>query len=281
MSSVQGPWITHVIAHRGHAKARLHVMAGIVDYGKAASVYERGRALAPEDLRHWKSVIDSFVDTRRTTVVDVGSGTGIFTRAWCSWGSHQVFACEPSPAMRREALQAGWPAGAAMVAAKAEQLPLAADVIDVMWLSTVLHHITDRNAWAAEAGRVLKRGGWLFVRNQFSELGKTPWSEVLPGWERASEVFPRLSDVAELLAFHGLDLVDSLEVAESSRNQSPQAVAGWIRRMRSADSLLLAFSDEEINVGLDRLESFPTGHVLEPLQVGLAIFRVADGKGGL
>ncbi|HWC37591.1 MAG TPA: methyltransferase domain-containing protein [Acidimicrobiales bacterium] len=154
-----------------------------------------------------------------------------------------------------------------------------AAVTDVVWLSTVVHHITDKPAWAAETVRVLKRGGWLFVRNEFADLGTTPWLEVLPGAARARQVFPSVSQVAELLAPHGLELIDAVEVTESSRDHGPQAVAAWIRRMRHADSLLLAFTDEEITIGLDRLDGYPPKHRLGPLQIGLATFRAVTVEG--
>ena len=216
--------------------------------------------------------MDGFVDPRQAAVLDLGAGTGIFARAWRSWGAQRVIACEPSPAMRQEAIRAGWPARA-IVAGRAEQIPLRAAATHVVWLSTVLHHITDRPAWAAETRRVLKPGGWLFVRNQFADLGTTPWLEVLPGAARARQIFPRVSQVAELLGPHGLELIDAVEVTESSRDHSPQAVAAWIRRMRHADSLLIAFTDDEITTGLDRLNTCPPSHRLGPLQVGLAVFR--------
>ena len=44
--------------------------------------------------------------------------------------------------------------------------------------------------------------------------------------------------------------------------------------MRNADSLLLAFSDEEIEVGLGRLESYPKGYALGPVRLGLAAFQL-------
>lgn len=248
-------------------------MAGLVDYSRAAAVYEKGRALSPEDLHRWEATVHGFVDPRRAAVLDLGAGTGIFTRAWSSWGAQRVIACEPSPAMRQEAIRAGWPARAAIIAGRAEQIPLRAAATDVVWLSTVVHHITDRPAWAAETRRVLKSRGWLFVRNQFADLGTTPWLELLPGAARARRIFPRVSQVAELLAPHGLELIDAVEVTESSRDRSPQAVAAWIRRMRHADSLLIAFTDDEITAGLDRLDTFPPTHRLGPLQVGLAVFR--------
>jgi ubiquinone/menaquinone biosynthesis C-methylase UbiE len=251
----------------------LTAVSGLVDYSRAAAVYEKGRGLTVEDLGRWRATIGRFVDPHDVAVVDLGAGTGIFTRAWSSWGASLVIACEPSPAMRQGAIGAGWPAGAVMVAGRAEQIPLVTAVADVVWLSTVIHHITDRPAWAAETGRVLKTGGRLFVRNQFADLGSTPWLGVLPGAERARRIFPHVSQVAELLAPHGLELVDATEVTESSRDHSPQAVAAWMRKMRHADSLLLAFTDEEIAIGLDRLNGYPSQHRLGPLQVGLAAFR--------
>ena len=247
-------------------------MSGLVDYSRAAAIYEKGRALTSEDLHRWRATVGGFVDPRHAAVLDLGAGTGIFTRAWSSWGTPRVIACEPSPAMRQEAVRAGWPARALMVAGRAEQIPFVAAVTDVVWLSTVVHHITDMPAWAGETSRVLKPGGWLFVRNQFAALGTTPWLEVLPGAERARRIFPGVSQLADLLAPHGLELVDAVAVPESSRDHSPQAVATWIRKMRHADSLLLAFTDEEITIGLDRLDGYPPTHRLGPLQVGFAAF---------
>jgi ubiquinone/menaquinone biosynthesis C-methylase UbiE len=252
-------------------------VSGLVDYDRAADVYEKGRVLSPADLDRWEAAVRGFVEPRRQTVLDLGAGTGIFTRAWSSWGAGRVVACEPSSAMRREATLAGLPADAALVAGRAEQIPLAAAAVGVVWLSTVVHHISDRHQWAADTGRVLKRGGWLFIRNQFADLGTTPWAEELPGAARAQQVFPSLAEVVELLTPHGVDLVDAVEVTESSRDQSPQAVAAWIRRMRHADTLLLRFTDGEIDVGLDRLDSYPPVHRLGPLQVGFAAFRAARG----
>jgi hypothetical protein len=109
----------------------------------------------------------------------------------------------------------------------------------------------------------------------------TPWLEVLPGAERSRRIFPGLSQVADLPAPHGLELVDAVEVTESSRDHSPQAVAAWIRRMRHADSLLLAFTDEEITIGLERLDRYPPQHRFGPLQVGFAVFRAVTSSEAL
>ncbi len=82
-------------------------MTGSVDYSRAAAVYEKGRALSAADLNRWEAAVGGFVGPGRAVVLDLGAGTGIFTRAWISWGAKRVIACEPSSAMRREATRSG------------------------------------------------------------------------------------------------------------------------------------------------------------------------------
>jgi hypothetical protein len=43
--------------------------------------------------------------------------------------------------------------------------------------------------------------------------------------------------------------------------------------MRNADSLLLAFSDEEIAAGLERLAGYCDDYLLGPTRLGLAAFQ--------
>ena len=249
-------------------------MAGRVDYRKAATVYELGRALPSEDLERWRCAIAGIVSASFGTVLDLGSGTGIFTRAWSDWGARAVIACEPSAAMRKVALEQGLASNISMLAGRAEQLPLVQECVDIMWLSTVVHHISDLAAWAAETHRVLKPGGWVLIRNLFADLGTTSWLAELPGAELVRQVFPTVTSIAELLAIEGLDLVDAVEVPESNHGRATahEAVT-WIRMMRKADSLLLALSDEQIDVGLERLGAYPEDYALGPAQLGLVVFR--------
>jgi SAM-dependent methyltransferase len=176
--------------------------------------------------------------------------------------------------MRKVAFQQGAASNISMLAGRAEQIPLAAGTADIVWLSTVVHHIDDLAAWAVDTRRVLKAGGWLVIRNLFADLGTTSWLAELPGAERAQQVFPAVTSIAGVLAFEGLELVDAVEVPESNHGRNTaHAAAAWIRMMRKADSLLLAFSDEEIAIGLDRLEGCPEDYALGPAQLGLAVFR--------
>jgi hypothetical protein len=83
----------------------------------------------------------------------------------------------------------------------------------------------------------------------------------LPGADRARHVFPTVHELAEQLHAHGLQLIATVEVAEQDRHRSAKAAAAWIRSMRNADTLVLAFTDDEIAAGLERLDSYhPTTH---------------------
>ena len=238
-------------------------------------MYERGRALTGDDLERWRSAVTDLVSIDVDTVVDLGSGTGIFTRAWSDWGARHVIACEPSAAMRGEAVRLGMPDHASLLAGRAEQIPLASGAIDIMWASAMVHHIGRPASWAREVGRVLKHGGWLLVRSFFADLGTTPWLPELPGAERARQRFPSVGSIAELLAPEGLHLVATTEVVELHHDRTPQGASAFIRSMRSADSLLIAFTDDEIAKGLERLERHPEGHLLDPVRLGLVAFRWA------
>jgi SAM-dependent methyltransferase len=164
-------------------------MAARVDYESSARRYAQGRALTTDDLTHWREAVAGFVRPSIGTVVDLGAGTGIFTRAWAAWGAARVVAVEPSAAMRDQARRGDLPANAVMVAGRAEQLPLAPGSADVVWVSAVVHHLADLDAWAAETRRVLKAGGWLLIRGIFADLGTTAWLPELPGADRAGRYF--------------------------------------------------------------------------------------------
>ncbi len=162
-----------------------------------------------------------------------------------------------------------------MVAGRAEQIPLISGFADLVWMSAVVHHLTDLEAWAGEARRVLKGGGWLLIRGPFADLGTTSWLPELPGADRARQIFPSIRSLTSRLVAQGIELVQATEVAELHQHQTARATAGWISTMRTADSLLLAFTDAEIDEGLERLASYPEDHSLGPTRPEFAAFRVA------
>lgn len=94
-------------------------------------------------------------------LLDVGCGTGSFTRRWAALDL-QAFGFDLSPAAIAAAGRTGGgPMGFAV--ADAEQMPIVDESVDIVTFSSVLHHIPDFRPALREAFRVLKPGGHCFA----------------------------------------------------------------------------------------------------------------------
>jgi len=96
------------------------------------------------------------------TIADVGSGTGIFARAFIERG-YTVYCVEPNEEMRAQAIKtfAGSP-HFVPVAASAENTTLPAQSVDLVSAASAFHWF-DADAFRTECKRVLKPDGTVFV----------------------------------------------------------------------------------------------------------------------
>jgi ubiquinone/menaquinone biosynthesis C-methylase UbiE len=120
-----------------------------------------------------------------------------------------------------------------------------------------------------EFGRVLGPGGRVLVRTHAPGRSEITWVDQFPGqakWEARCYTERQL---VEILGPHGFDLVDALEVLEGTESFAKSA--DWVERMRNADSMLTALSDEEVAEGVARLRSTPTR--MGRLELSLFVFR--------
>ena len=136
-----------------------------------ASSYERGRpSYPPGAVEHLARVLN--IGPGRT-VVDLGAGTGKFTRLLLATGA-TVVAVEPQAAMRAE-LSAAASASASLevVDGGAESIPLPDASVDVVCAATAFHWF-DHEVAMPEIARVLRDGGGLgLVWNERDE--RVPW----------------------------------------------------------------------------------------------------------
>ncbi|HEX6423534.1 MAG TPA: class I SAM-dependent methyltransferase, partial [Acidimicrobiales bacterium] len=234
--------------------------------------YAQGRSLPDSVLERWRATVIPLVPSRGGLVVlDVGAGTGIFSRAWPSWFPARVVAVEPAPAMRAEMLRHGVSASVQVVAGRGEQLPLNQACVDVVWLSAVIHHLDDLARCAAEIRRVLAADGTVLVRGLFADLGRAPGLELIPGSERALAAFPNVATIEGAFARHGLRLASTGTVEDAGPATIGQA-ADRVRRLRHADTLLIQFTDDEIAEGLAAMDALDPAQSLEPASLGLLAF---------
>ena len=225
-----------------------------VDYERIAPLYAEGRALPAQVLARWGEAVRPYLPSVTRRVLDLGAGTGIFARAWPAWTQAAVVAVEPSAAMVLAGTRAD--PGTRFVRAVAEALPLRDGTVDVVWISTALHHFGDIHRAVAEVQRVLSPTGRVLVRTYASGRTEISWANEFPGRAKWQARFHSERELGALFDTHGFDLVDVRDVLEWTESYADSA--RWVAGMRHADSLLTALSDEEIAAGLDVLRSHPS-----------------------
>jgi ubiquinone/menaquinone biosynthesis C-methylase UbiE len=238
-----------------------------VDYDGIAARYQEGRSLAADVLERWGDAVKPYLPAGPVRVADVGAGTGIFAAAWPRWTDATVVAVEPSAAM----------AGAGgvddpdvmFVLGTAEALPLRDGSADIAWVSTALHHFADVHQALRELARVLGPGRRVLVRTYAPDRTEITWLDELPGRDKWEARCYTEQQLVEMLRPHGFDLVDAREVLEGVESYARSA--DWVERMRHADSVLTALSDEEIAEGVGTLRASPArmGH----LELTLFVFE--------
>lgn len=126
------------------------------------------RSMAAEgEPRSLRRIADCLSLPRNARILDVGSGVGSFVVACRKRGLH-AFGVEPdrigqgatltSLQIARQRLDA-----AIFAAAVGEQLPFAGESFDLVVMDQVLEHVGNQAAVVAEAFRVLKPGGAMYV----------------------------------------------------------------------------------------------------------------------
>jgi ubiquinone/menaquinone biosynthesis C-methylase UbiE len=95
---------------------------------------------------------------REVDAVDVGAGTGIWTRMLAAQHLHSVTAIEPSDEMRRHGAQRGQELGIVWHGGKAEETGLPSGSYDLVSMASSFHW-TDFDKACAEFQRILRPGG--------------------------------------------------------------------------------------------------------------------------
>jgi ubiquinone/menaquinone biosynthesis C-methylase UbiE len=143
-----------------------------VDYDREASHYRAGREVPLEQIEPWRPVIGACIGPGDEPLLDIGAGTGLWTRAFRTWFDAEVVALEPSSGMRKVGSEIGLHSSSCYVAGSAEHLPFGRSVFRAAWLSTVVHHLTDLSVCAGELRRTLVDGTSVMIRNSFPGASK-------------------------------------------------------------------------------------------------------------
>jgi ubiquinone/menaquinone biosynthesis C-methylase UbiE len=143
-------------------------------------VYERGRALSPEREELWAGVFGRYLGgCAGATLLDLGSGTGIYSELLAETFGANVVGVEPSARMRTVAKRRHAHPRVRYVEGTAERIPLADGSCDAALLSNVLHHMRDVDAGVRELERVLNPAGLVLLRGSLRGA-RVPFLDYFP-----------------------------------------------------------------------------------------------------
>jgi ubiquinone/menaquinone biosynthesis C-methylase UbiE len=220
-----------------------------------ATAFKATREIPADGLAAWRDAVGRYV-TPRTTLVDIGAGTGAYAASFASWFDIEVIAVEPSAAMRSHI-----PPAIRALAGDASALPLPDRSADAAWLSLVIHHIPDLGAAAREIRRVLRPGAPVLIRQAFPDRyapsgplghdGIETW-RWFPETARMAATFPSLEATCAAFAAAGFRR-EALEQVADSRVTSLADLLARVDRLRRADTTMRSLSDAEFERGKERL----------------------------
>ncbi|WP_242894755.1 class I SAM-dependent methyltransferase [Actinomadura litoris] len=215
--------------------------------------YARSRALTEQQLQAWLSAFEAALPARRPlTGLDVGSGTGRFTPALArAFGP--VTGIEPSVRMREDAQMQSLPPGVRYLAGSAEDIPVQPGSADYVLMFLSWHHVQDKPGAIRELSRVLRPGGRLILRANFSDHHpRYWWLEHFPrGFEVDASLFQPLDEVVAMFTSAGWRVADFSTVTEPSSGTR----GDMLERLRlRTGSFFAQLSSDEQAVGFRRLE---------------------------
>jgi SAM-dependent methyltransferase len=236
-----------------------------VDYDEMAGRYDAGRRMDDWAAAPWRDAVGRWLPPATARLIDLGAGTGAWTRRLVEWFDVDVVAVEPSAGMRTHLAPCE---RVAVLAAAAEALPLADGACDAAWLSVVVHHLDDLDGAVRELRRVLGPTAPVLIRSAVPGVPSDPTDMELTLDEAGlagrllypALLFPTARDV--IATFPSLDRLDEAFTGAGFRRDHAGLVAqGQAASLRElyerlslrADTSLVHIPDEEFADGLRRL----------------------------
>lgn len=205
----------------------------------------------------WSDWILTLVDPHGKTVIDVGCGGGLYTRAWAEVGAGQVIGVDFSNSMLKTAQETcSGLSGVSFRHGDASQTGLPDGIADIVFQKALLHHVTDLRACLVEMHRLLRDGGVCLIQNRTPEDVKvSPSQEHIRGY--FFEKFPHLleiemgrrpkrEEVEMLLLDVGFKRVDVYPFWETNRVYDSVADLREDLLARKGRSLLHELSDDQL-----------------------------------
>lgn len=226
-----------------------------MDYDKTdiAATYDAARSYQPEVLQQWMDLVAAHAPSPLNLIVDLGCGTGRFTRPLSDRLKVDVLGLDPSETMLAAARNKEHSQRVKFRQLRGEALPIDDGAADMVFMSMVLHHLPDPPETARECWRILRPGGRVCLRNGTREA-EIPQGRFFTGMQQLIEqTLPSNTTIRSFFEGAGFktrvhDLVTQRVAAHW------QAFAGKIALR--ADSLLVRIPDPDFAAGMAALRTY-------------------------
>ena len=219
-----------------------------IDFNSYADAYQRNRSVQPKVL---EALIAGSGLASNDSVLEVGCGTANYLAATVSETGAAGHGVDPAARMLAQARSDPARANLALSVASAESLPFADGSFRFVFSVDVIHHVSDRVAFATEAYRVLEPGGKLCtVTDSHKDIAnRVPLSSHFP--ETIPHEFERYPPIETLRG--ELRSAGFVNLTTSHVDYGYELADITPFRERAFSALRLV-SDEQFATGLARLE---------------------------
>jgi ubiquinone/menaquinone biosynthesis C-methylase UbiE len=132
--------------------------------------YAKARQLPERTIKLWLDTIADYIPRDDIkTILDIGCGTGRFTRGLSNRFGAEVYGIDPALKMLRVARQDSRSDKIHFIKASANAIPLGTGAADLVFLSMAYHHFQNKERAIGEFKRMLRAGGYLCIRTSTIE----------------------------------------------------------------------------------------------------------------
>ena len=241
------------------------------------SSYDAARGYDPATLAIWLSHFTAHVPTEAvSSILDLGCGTGRFSTALASQYDASVIGVDPSEKMLEQARKKICDSRVSLIRAPAQQIPIARDSVDMIFMSMVIHHLADWSAVAGECRRVLSVPGYVVLRNSTSDqVDSFPYINFFPGVHAVIRQHqPSAGEISSLFVGAGFEQMAHEVVVH---DMAPNWRSFVEKIKRRADSILARLPESDFEAGIRALDAHEVGLSQEravTVNLDLFVFRM-------